>query len=175
MDLPTEIVREHSARNTQRLVRYVGRHPARLSEVVALTCSGPGRLSQLASEVLGFCGEAHPPLLQAHLPALLPLLGPTANHPAVRRGVLRALQFVPLPEELQAETFDRCLELLGSGTEPVACKAYALTVAATIAAPHPELAQEVVQLTERQLPYASAALHSRARQLLPGLRAMAGK
>jgi hypothetical protein len=170
VDLATELLREHSAQQTQRLVRYVGQRAARLTELVSLTCGPPGRLSQLAAEILGWCGEAQPRALGPHLPRLMVLLAPSGHHPAVRRGVLRALQFVAIPEELQTETFNRCLELLGSGTEPVAIKAYALTVAAAIARPFPELAAEVIQVVEKQLPYASAGLRSRAGKELPALR-----
>jgi hypothetical protein len=172
MDLTAELLREHSARQTQRLVLYVDARAERLTELVELTCGTPGRLSQLASEILSWCAGSHPKRLLPYLPRLLPLLGTTAHHPAVRRSVARALQFVDVPEDLQAETFDRCLELLG-GTEPVAIKVYALTVLTSIARLHPGLATEVIQVTEQQLPYALPSLRARARKELPTLRQLA--
>jgi hypothetical protein len=155
MDLQAEILKEHSARNSQRLVRYVGSHPGRVQQLVDFTCGQPGRLSQLAADILGWVAEAHPAALQPQLPRLLPMLEPNPFHPAV---------------DLQAEVFDGCLALLGSGPEPVANKAYALTVVAALARQHPALVPEVLEVVEKQLPYAKPALQGRAARELPALR-----
>jgi hypothetical protein len=170
MDLATELLREHSARQTQRLVRYVNSRTANLTELVDLVAGPPGRVSQLAAEILGWCAEKQPKRLVPHLPHLLPLLGPSDHHVAGRRGIARALQFVSVPDELQAETFDRCLELLGSTTEAVAVKAYALTVLTRLARLHPDLAAEVLLVLEPQLLEAPSSLRSRANTSLPILR-----
>jgi hypothetical protein len=93
------------------------------------------------------------------------------HHPAVRRSVARILQFVAVPEERQAAAFDTCLGLLLAPAEPVAIKVYALTAAARLAAPYPELAAELVEATEKVLSStSSAALHGRAARELPRLR-----
>jgi hypothetical protein len=173
MDLAAELLREHSARQTQRLVRYVNSRTAHLAELIELVTGAPGRVSQLAAEIVGWCAEQHSQRLVPHLPRLLPLLGPTGHHVAVRRGIMRALQFVPVPDELQAKTFDRCLELLGSASEAVAVKAYALTVLTNLARLYPELAAEVVLVVEPQLAEAPPSLRSRANTCLPILRQLA--
>jgi len=173
MDLAAELLREHSARQTQRLVRYVNARTAHLSELVDLVTGPPNRVSQLAAEILGWCAEQQPKRLRPHLPRLLPLLGPTGHHVAVRRGIARALQFVPVPDDLQAETFDRSLELLGSDSEAVAVKAYLLTVLTNLARLHPDLATEVLLVLEPQLPYAPPSLRSRATNSIPVLQQLA--
>lgn len=173
MDLAAELLREHSARQTQRLVRYVNTRTANLAALVALLAEPPSRVSQLAAEILGWCAEHQPQRLLPHLPRLLPLLGPSGHHVAVRRGIARALQFVPLPDELQAEIFDHCLALLGSATEAVAVKAYLLTVLTRLAQLHPDLAAEVLLVLEPQLPDAPPSLRARATTSLPILRQLA--
>lgn len=169
MDLRTELLREHSAANNRRLVQYIGASPQRLAALVNITCGEPSRPAQLAAGVLGWVGEAHPPMLLPHLPRLLATLSLPKHHPAVRRGIWRALQFVAIPESLLAETFDHCLCFLQS-TEPVATQVYALDVAATIAGRYPELAAELLALLTPLLPSAQPAMCSRANRLLPALQ-----
>lgn len=173
MDLAAELLREHSARQTQRLVRYVNARATHLVELVDLVTGPPSRVSQLAAEILGWCAEQQPKRLLPHLSRLLPLLGPTDHHVAVRRGIARALQFVPLPDDLQAETFDRSLELLGSATEAVAVKAYLLTVLTNLARLHPDLAAEILLVLEPQLPHTPPSLRSRATTSIPVLQQLA--
>jgi len=172
MDIRTELLKEHSARQTKRLTQYACSHPAYLAKLLQVFWYGEGRERQLAADVVGMVGERKPRWLVPHLPGLLAAAQPdTGQHPAVRRGVARALQFVPVPEEWQALAFDTCLAMLNAPKEPVAIRAYALTAAARLAAPYPELVAEVVAATEKALvSTSSAALHGRAARELPGLR-----
>ena len=175
MNLRTELLREHSARQTQRLADYACAHPTALSELLQLFWYGAERERQLAADVLGWVGQRRPKWLVPHLPGLLAAAQPgTGQHPAVRRAVARVLQFVPVPEEWQALAFDTCLALLGAPREPVAIRAYALTAASRLAGCYPELAAEIISTIENALTTTdSAALRSRAARELPKLRNIA--
>lgn len=177
MNLQAELLREHSARQNRRLTDYACAHPSRLAELLHLFWYGTGREQQLAADVVGWVGQQRPKWLVPHLPGLLATAQPgAAPHPAVRRAVARALQFVPVPEELQALAFDTCLGMLANPAEPVAIRAYALTAAARLAGPYPELAAEVVAAAKTALSTTdSAALRSRAARELPRLREAAGE
>ena len=173
MDIRTELLREHSARQTRRLTDYACAHPSGFAELLQLFWYGTGREQQLAADVLGWAGQRQPKWLVPHLAGLLATAQPGSDqHPAVRRAVARVLQFVPVPEEWQALAFDTCLALLQNPAEPVAVRAYALTAAARLAAPYPELAAEVLAATDTVLKTStSAALQSRAQRELQKLRA----
>ena len=175
MNLRDELLREHSARQTGRLADYAGAHPTALAELLHLFWYGEARERQLAADVLGRVGERRPRWLVPHLPGLLAAAQPgLGQHPAVRRAVARVLQFVSVPEEWQALAFDTCLALLRAPHEPVAIRAYALTAAARLAGPYPELAAEVLAAADMALSTTnSAALRSRAARALPKLRALA--
>ena len=172
MNLRTELLREHSARHTQRLADYACSHPTALAELLQLFWYGEARERQLAADVLGWVGQRRPKWLVPHLPGLLAAAQPVPTPPpAVRRAVARLLQFVPVPEEWQALAFDTCLGMLRAPREPVAIRAYALTAAARLAGPYAELAAEVVATIENTLnTNDSAALRSRAARELPKLR-----
>ena len=150
MNLQTELLREHSARQTQRLADYACAHPSALAELLQLFWYGPGRERQLA--------------------AAQPSPG---QHPALRRAVARVLQFVPVPDEWQALAFDTCLALLRAPTEPVAVRAYALTAAVRLAGPYSELAAEAIYTIRKTLTTSQcAALHRRAGRELPKLMSL---
>lgn len=172
MDIRTELLRENSARQTRRLTEYACAHPACLAELLQVLWYGEPRERQRAADVLGVVGERRPKWLVPHLPGLLAATQPGADAPpAVRRGMARALQFVPVPAEWQALAFDTCLALLGAPKEAVATRAYALTAAARLAAPYPELVAELLAAAETALKGSqSAALHNRAARALPKLR-----
>lgn len=172
MDFRFELLREHSARQTQMLTEIACFHPEFFQELLDVFFQGTPREKQLAADVLGWAGTQRPQWLLPHLAALLAAAQPgTGHHPAVRRCVARVLQFVAVPEDLQAVAFDTCLGILMAPAEPVANKVYALSAAARLAAPHPELARELLAAAEQVLSTTdSAALRNRAAQELPKLR-----
>ena len=172
MDIRAELLREHSAWQTRRLTEYACSHPRCFAGLLKVFWYGTPRERQLAADVLGWVGERRPKWFVPHLAGLLAAVHAGAeHHPAVRRSVARILQFVAVPEERQAAAFDTCLGLLLAPAEPVAIKVYALTAAARLAAPYPELAAELVEATEKVLSStSSAALHGRAARELPRLR-----
>lgn len=172
MNLQAELLREHSARQNQRLTAYACTHPSYLAELLQLFWYGTERERQLAADVVGWVGEQRPKWLVPHLAGLLAAAQPgTGQHPAVRRSVARLLQFVPVPEEWQALAFDTCLGMLMNPAEPVAIRAYALTAATRLALSYAELAAELLAVIETVLGNtSSAALRSRAARALPKLR-----
>jgi hypothetical protein len=172
MDIRAELLREHSARQTKRLTQYACSHPSCFAALLKVFWYGTPRERQLAADVLGWVGEQRPKWLVPHVPGLLAAVDAGAeHHPAVRRCVARVLQFVAVPEEWQAPAFDTCMRLLLAPAEPVAVKVYALSAAARLATPYPELAAEVVAAAETLLATTqSSALHGRAGRELPKLR-----
>ena len=175
MNLRAELLREHSARQTRKLTDYVCSHPVHLAELLQVFWYGAPREQQLAADVLGMTGERRPKWLVPHLAGLLAAAQPnTGYHPAVRRGVMRALQFMAVPEEWQALAFDTCMSMLSAPAEPVAIRVYALSAATRLTLPYPELAGELLAATEKALAHSSSAvLRSRVARELPKLRNIA--
>ncbi|MGI4874894.1 MAG: hypothetical protein ACRYFX_27385 [Janthinobacterium lividum] len=172
MDIRAELLREHSARRTEMLTDWACFRHSFFQELLGVFFHGSPREQQLAADVVGWAGEQRPHWLLPHLGLLLAQaqLG-ASSHPAVRRGIMRALQFVVVPTEWQAAAFDTCLALLHAPAEPIAIKAYALTIAALLARPYPELIQELLATAQRVLDTTdSRAFRSRAARELPTLR-----
>lgn len=168
MDLEKEILKEHSKQHTLKIVKYIGRNPQRFYDLIKVLVKGPYRVSQRAAWPLSVCIEHHPELILPHLTAVLKLLDRKDMHEAVTRNVVRLLQYVDLPKRYFGKVAGTCFELLDP-KEPIAVRAFSMTVLANIAAHEPDLKKELRIVIEDQLPYASAGFRARARKVLKSI------
>jgi hypothetical protein len=166
MNLIKIIEKEHSARQRDKVIAYVGDSPARFKELVQVFLQGPYRITQRASWPLSCCVEQHPALVKPHLRKLLQLLQKENAHDAVKRNILRLLQFIDIPISLQGVTAEVCFKFLQDTRQPIAVRVFAMTVLANIATRQPELKRELKVIIEDQLPYGSAGFRSRAMKIL---------
>ena len=77
------------------------------------------------------------------------------------RNTLRTFQFIKIPEELQSEVYDRCLEYLSNPKYPIAFTAFAMTVCTDIAMQYPELKEEVIAAIDYRMPNGSSGIRAR--------------
>ncbi len=85
---------------------------------------------------------------------------------AVKRNIARLLQYVEIPRRLAGKVYSHCLDLIDDAYEPVAVRAFALTVAARIAESEPDLMNELRLIVKKHLPHTTAAFQKRAREVL---------
>jgi hypothetical protein len=170
MNLVDTILKEHSTRQRNKIVAYVGKNPKRFAELVKVFLNGPYRVTQRAAWPLSYCVEAHPNLVKPHLKLLLKNMLKPGQHVAVKRNTLRLLQFVSVPKSLQGIVVDIGFKLLTDHKEPIAVKVFAMSALKDIALQEPELKNELIPVIEEQLPFASPAFISRARKVLKDLR-----
>lgn len=169
MILRSEILKEHSKRQTLFIVNYIGDDPVKFKELVRLFLSGEYRVTQRAAWVLSDCIEAHPKFLSSCLKALILNLEKENLHDAVKRNTLRVLQNASIPEELQGRLYNICMQYLYSD-EAIAIQVFAMTVVANIVKQHPDLAVELKTLIESRLEESSAGFKARARKVLKQLK-----
>lgn len=115
---------------------------------------------------LSYCVQHHPGLAQPHLKHLVRYLRQRGIDDAVKRSIVRLLQFVDIPKGLQGEVADCCFALVADPHEAPAIRAFSMTVAEHLTRSNPELRRELCLILEDQLPYATAAFTSRARKIL---------
>ena len=87
-------------------------------------------------------------------------------HDAVKRNVVRILQFVEIPRTLQGIVANLCFELISSTDESIAARTFSMTVLANIAQDEPGLKKELEIIVRQMLPYATPAFRARARMVL---------
>jgi len=152
------------------IVKYVGKNPKRFAELVSIFVNGPHHVTQRAAWPLTYCVEDHPELLPPQLKNILTATKKKDAHDAVKRNVVRMLQFARIPKPHQGAVADLCFGYLADTNEPVAIRVFSMTVLANLAMQEPDLKNEIIPLIEEQLPFASAAFQSRGVKLLKRLK-----
>jgi hypothetical protein len=166
MDIREALLAEHSRAQTMKIVRYVGNDPMRFKDLMGNFLADTYRVSQRAAWAVSYCAEHHPELIKPYFGRLLDQLERDDAHIAVRRNVVRLLQFVDIPQRYRGRVFDACYRLLDDPAQPVAVRCFSMTVAANIACDSPELIDEL-RLVAAKYPFAATAgFKTRARRVL---------
>lgn len=168
MDIKEELLKEHSKSQALTIANYIGDNSNRFAELMALFLQENYRLNQRAAWPVSICVEKNPTLILPYLEVMINLLK-KKTHDAVKRNIVRTLQFVKIPNELLGIAADNCFQLLTSSSEPIAVKVFAMTVIANICEKEPDLKQELTLVIEDQLPYASPGFKSRAKKIFKQL------
>lgn len=166
MDLRQALLAVQSKEKALRIVDFVGNDEAKFGQLMALFFEGPYRLTQRAAWPMNTCAERHPELIRPYLPRLIELLKSGEHHAAVKRNIVRLLQFVDIPPRLAGKVYSHCLDLINDPDEPIAVRVFSITVAAKIARPEPDLMNELRLVVRENLPHSSAAFRVRAREVL---------
>lgn len=169
MNLVEIILKEHSRLMRDRVVGYVGNSPVRFAELIEVFLKGPYRVTQRAAWPISYCVMQHPELIKPHLSRVLKSLEAPAAPTAVKRNVVRLLQFIDIPKSLQGRAATICFGYLADKKETIAVRVFSMTVLANIAKQQPELKEELKVIIEDQLPYGSAAFRSRGQAVLKQL------
>jgi len=156
----------HSKQQAEAIVEYIGHDPKRFAELMKLFFAGEYRLTQRAAWPMSYCAELHPELIRPYLSKLLDCLERDDQHDAVRRNIVRLLQYIEIPKRLTGKVYARCVDLIDDACQPVAVRAFAMTVAARIAKSEPDLMNELRLIVSKHLPHSTAAFQVRAREIL---------
>jgi len=169
MDLATALAAEHSKRQKDRIVAYIGGDKDRFAILMQLFLKGEYRITQRAAWPLSYCVREYPGLIRPHFKALLDKLDKGGLHVAVVRNTMRLLQDVEIPVKYHGRVMSRCFDHVQSPETPIAVKAFSLTVLQHLSAVYPEIKPELRLIIEEQWDQAPPAFRSRARKILKGL------
>lgn len=168
MNIKAALLKEHSKEQKDRIVNYISGNQKLFDELMVLFFDGSYRVTQRAAWAMSYCIDAHPKLIQPHFEKLVANLR-TTELDAVKRNILRNLQNIEIPERLVGEVTDICFKILASNQEPVAIKAFSMTVLYNITLKIPELQNELKLLIEDLIPYGSPGIKSRGKKILKKL------
>jgi hypothetical protein len=170
MNLKAAALREHSKAQCNKIVKYIGNDPKKFAELVNVFLAGPYRVAQRISWPLSCCIEQNTTLIHPHLTKILKYVQKPDVHDAVKRNVVRLLQFVDIPGKNHGTAVNICFKFFNDNREPIAVRVFSMTVLASLAREIPELKNELILLIEDQLSYGSAGFVSRGRKLLKKLK-----
>jgi hypothetical protein len=170
MNIREQLLVEHSKDNTDRIRKYIGVDKDKLQELMDCFFSNTYRVSQRSAMVVSSVFDHTPQMINPYVLSLIDGLAEPNQHIAIKRNALRILQSVPIPEEKTTVLFDHCLENLIQKNEPVAVKAFSMTVMLQICKSFPELKKEVIPVLEIELERnESAGVLNRGKKVLLAL------
>lgn len=166
MNLEFEILKEHSKRQVVKISTWIDNDEKRFDSLMDLFLNGEYRVAQRASWIVSHCAERHPDLISPWLLRMVKKATHQGVHDAVKRNVVRILQFVDIPKKLQGPVAGLCFGFLQSVDAPIAVKAFSMSVLANIAAVQPDLKRELSLVIEEMMPYGGPAVQARAKKVL---------
>jgi hypothetical protein len=165
MDIRNLLEKGHSKALTDRIVDYVGGRSDRFNRLMIIFLEGPYRVTQRAAWPLSNCVKSHPFLINRHYNSILKMLSKPDIHDAVKRNIVRLLQFADIPKRYQGKVIEACFQLMDP-KEPIVVRAFSMTVLGSLAVQYPDLKNELKLVIEEQLPHGSAGYLSRAKKVL---------
>lgn len=166
MDLRSTILLEHSKANCNKIVRWVGSSQKRFDELFDLFLNSEYRINQRAAWPLSYCVIDHPQFIAKHFSKLVENLHKPGIHDSVKRNTVRLLQHIEIPKKFHGEIMDICFHYLSSPNEPVAIKAFSLTILQNLSKQYSEIKNEIKLIIEERWEHETAAFHSRAKKFL---------
>lgn len=160
---------EHSKKQTDRIVRYIGEDKTRFAVLMELFFEGEYRITQRSAWPLSYCVRAHPGLIEPYFKRLLLNLTRKDIHVAVIRNTVRLLQDVEIPRRFHGQVMSICFDFAQSPETPIAVKAFSLTILGKLAPEYPDIRGELKLIIDEQWDHATPAFRSRAKKILKTL------
>ena len=151
--------------STEVIAGFVGDDPRRFAELFKFFETGDPRQQQCSAWPMSVIAEEHPELVEPYLPKLLEYLPRNDVHDAVRRSIVRLLQFVTIPRRLKGKVYSYCLDLLDDPGQPVAVRCFALSAAVRAADNEPGLMNEIELVVHRHIDNSTAGFRARVRRV----------
>ena len=169
MDLRQTILAEHSKLNCNKIVKWVGNSQKRFDELFNLFLNSEYRINQRAAWPVSYCVIDHPHFISKHFSRLVKNLHKPGIHDSVKRNTVRLLQHIVIPKKFHGEIMDICFHYIGSPGEPVAIKAFSLSILQDLSKLYPEIKNEIRLIIEERWPHETAAFRTRAKKFLKTL------
>jgi len=165
-DVEEEIRAVRTKEQVSRLVKWIGKDASRFEQLMEFFLKGGEELARKSAWIIGHSAELHPELVSPWLKPMVKVLRKRGVHGAMKRNIVRILQFAEIPHSLQGSVANACFELISSPDEEIAVRTFSITVLAKIAKNEPALQKELEILVRQMLPYATAAFRARAKNIL---------
>lgn len=166
MNLSEFLLEEHSKAQCLRVVSWIGKSQQRFDTLMKIFLGEDKKLVQRAAWPFSYAVQAHPPLLNKHLAAVIKKLEQPGLQDAFKRNTVRALEHIFIPERLRGRLMNSCFNFITDIREKPAVKAFSLTILNKLADDYPEIRQELKTIIEERWDMESPAFRSRARKLL---------
>lgn len=165
MNIRTALLKEHSKKQCTAIVKWVGSDQKRFDQLFDLFLNDEYRVVQRAAWPVSYCVEAHPGFIKKHFARLLKNLNKKGIHDSVKRNSIRLLQYIDFPKKFHGRVMDICFRYISSPNQPVAIKAFSITVLQNLAGQYPEIINEIKLVIEERWDHETIAFKTRAKKL----------
>jgi len=166
MNIKAALLKEHSKKQCDAIVKWVGDDQKKFDELFHLFLTDEYRVVQRAAWPITYCVEDHPEFVKKHFAKVLKALEKPGVHDSVKRNSIRFLQYIDIPKRFHGQVMDICFRFFSSPTEAVAIKAFSITVLQKLAKLYPEIINEIKLIIEERWDYETPAFKARAKKLL---------
>ena len=164
MNLKDAILKEHSKKQCERIVKWIGTDKKRFAELFKLFLGNEYTITQRAAYALSVSVEKHPELITPYYKKLLDNLAVPGKHEAVARNTMRLLQFVELPRRYHGRIMHISFRFIEDPSTPAAVKAFSLSVLERLAKIYPDIVNEIRAIVNDRWDQETQAFHSRGRR-----------
>lgn len=167
MNLREQLLTENSKENIELVASWIGNNEERFQQLMDLFLFDKYRVVQRSAHALGKVGEKHPEMILPYIDAMLKRMSEPDIHVAVKRNVVRVLQYIDIPEKHHGDVMNLCFDLLADAKEAIAVRVFSMTVLDNLSKQYPEIKQELHAIVEDQLEQGcTAAFKARAKTIL---------
>ncbi len=169
MNIREALLKEHSRQQAEFIAKYVIENPENLNELIDFFLANEYLISQRAAYSVSIIGQWQPKLIFPYFEILVNNLTKKGIHDAVKRATLRIFEKNAFPENLEGIIADTCFKFMKNQLEPVAIKAFSMTILEKIVDKYPELRLELIEVIENSMDFQTAAFTGRGRKILKSL------
>jgi hypothetical protein len=148
MNLRETLLEEHSKKQCDRIVRYIGHDKTRFAALMQLFFKGEYRVTQRAAWPMSYSVRKYPELIRPYFGPLLVNLGKKGHPDSVLRNSLRLLQDLSIPKKYQGRLMTLCFDFIQSSDTAVA------------------ISSELKTIIQERWELETAAFRSRAKKIL---------
>jgi hypothetical protein len=166
MNLKETLLEEHSKKQCNKIVNWIGEDNNKFKELIQLFLNGEYRVVQRAAWPMSYCAKEHPEWINSYFPDFLDRLEKKDAHDAVRRNIVRVFQDINIPRKYHGRIMNCCFEFIQSNEIAIAIKAFSLTILENLSKQYPDIIPELILIIEERWGIETAAFRSRAKKIL---------
>ena len=152
MNIREAILAEHSKAQAEKITAWIGHSASRFKTLMQLFLNDEYRVVQRAAWIVSMVAERHPDLIEPYLEEMVERLTLSGQHPAVRRNVVRVLDYMDeIPESVHGPVMNACFDFAADPKEAIAVRAFSITVLGKLARIYPDMIPELKTVLEDML------------------------
>lgn len=168
MDMREKFVKWLGKEHMPEFADYFISNPDKMPELISYCMDPKDGVDMRASWILNHIAQKKPELVLPYMPELVEYIKGDV-HTGVKRHVMRIFEEADIPEDLEGELYDLCVEFIMNTKLPVAVPAFAMTVGVKICKKYPELSEEFLEVCRNLSESKSPAIKLRLRKVVKAL------